>query len=339
MAFVGLDEKKRKVIEAEKRNKMEVLSKRLTDLILSQPPQDLLGYIWGQLLMGSMFASADGPDDEGDQPNKSTSRAGRDQLNSIQFVLEYVHAALAGYEEDEVTELSEPVCAEIIKVADELRSTTLSYCMISSAAAEDGPFGPKTGEIEFLAKSNWVMMRGNRYQVLEKEFFAFVLMPHNDILEEVYGVGADDIAIGIQAVADSMRTGHMRAADEIEKQMDAAHAFTIEQGGDVEQAAAIWRKTHPERVAASMNAFTDLFRGEICNVSKHTKLPHRVLEDLAYVRGSNVDFYAPGPLAGTPLRTLPARIKPLIKLDESYFATDPAFVRDSAYRSLLWKFA
>jgi len=149
---------------------MEVLSRRLTDLILSQPPQDLLGYIWGQLLMGSMFANGDA-DDERDEHSRSTTPAVRDQLNSVQFVLEYIHAALAGYEGDAAAELSESVCAEIIKTSDELRSTTLSYCMISSVAAEDGPFGPKTGEIEFLAKSNWVMMRGNRYQVLEKEFF------------------------------------------------------------------------------------------------------------------------------------------------------------------------
>jgi len=36
------------------------------------------------------------------------------------------------------------------------------------------------------------------------------------------------------------------------------------------------------------------------------------------------------------MRTLPARIKPGIRLGEDYFATDGQFVRDSAYRAIQW---
>jgi len=32
-----------------------------------------------------------------------------------------------------------------------------------------------------------------------------------------------------------------------------------------------------------------------------------------------------GPYSGTPFRTLPARKKPLIKLDSDYYAVDPCF--------------
>ena len=40
------------------------------------------------------------------------------------------------------------------------------------------------------------------------------------------------------------------------------------------------------------------------------------------------------PFAGTPLRTLPARIRPLVRRNGEYWATDGQFVRDSACRAI-----
>lgn len=62
-----------------------------------------------------------------------------------------------------------------------------------------------TADIEFHAKSTWVLLRGNRYQVLEGELYRYVLAPHDDVLKEVYGVGATDIAAGFQDMADASR--------------------------------------------------------------------------------------------------------------------------------------
>jgi hypothetical protein len=55
---------------------------------------------------------------------------------------------------------------------------------------------------------------------------------------------------------------------------------------------------------------------------------------MGYQPGQEDAFYADGPLKGTPFRTLPARVRPLIKLNDGYYATDGQFVRDSAYRSI-----
>jgi hypothetical protein len=87
---------------------------------------------------------------------------------------------------------------------------------------------------------------------------------------------------------------------------------------------------------AAAEAFDDMLRGGICNLSRHTGLPTKLLEDLAFERGEEADFYAEGPYAGTPLRTLPVRKKPLIKLDNDYYAVDPCFTRDAGYRALLY---
>lgn len=58
--------------------------------------------------------------------------------------------------------------------------------------------------------------------------------------------------------------------------------------------------------------------------------------DLAFERGEETEFFDDSPYSGTPFKTLPARKKPLIKLDSDYYAVDPCFTRDAGYRALLW---
>ncbi len=337
MAIVGLNEDERQKAEERTRLEMEQLSAKLKDLILSQPPQDLLGYLWSRLLMTAMHPSRDEmpPAEQGNLAQDGTEDS-TDQLDLTQLILEYVHATWSSFESGELGALDESVCADIANTAGELKAATFNYCILSTASVKGGIFGDKSSEIEFLAKSNWVLIRSHRYQVLEKEFYAFVLSVHDDALRTAFGIGAGDIAAGIQAITDAMRVGHMRAANSLFEQMEAANAFAAERGLTFEQAAEDWKKERPDRVAASASAIEDLFRGEICNLSKHTKLPPSLLEALAFERGGNVEFFAPGPLSGTPLRTLPARVKPLVKIDNDYFATDPSFVRDTGYRAILW---
>jgi hypothetical protein len=71
-------------------------------------------------------------------------------------------------------------------------------------------------------------------------------------------------------------------------------------------------------------------------VSRHTNLPSALLADIAYRRGEETEFFAPGDHAGTPYRTLPARKKPLVQLGSDYYAVDPCFTRDAGYRALLF---
>jgi hypothetical protein len=86
--------------------------------------------------------------------------------------------------------------------------------------------------------------------------------------------------------------------------------------------------------AEMSHAMHDMFYGGICNLSRHTNFTSTLLEDLSYLPGGNTEFFADGDFKGTPMRTLPALIKPGIKLGEEYYITDGQFVRDAAYRAI-----
>ncbi|MDB5581979.1 MAG: preprotein translocase subunit SecA [Bradyrhizobium sp.] len=324
MSIPGMDEANRKRSEDDNRAAMERLSAQLKDLILSLPPRELLGYIWSTAAMSAMFA------EEGDSAQQ------RNEINTRQFVLEYVHAVLASFPSITESAFDETICAEIFKVAEELRAATFRYCLFHSLGIEDGIFGEKTGLMLQSVQSNWVLMRGNRYGVLEEEFYAFALEPHDEALRAAYGIGAKEIAAGIQAAVDSLAGGHAGAVDQMDELMKIASMAEAEHGLTGDEVRELWEREHPEHLTAAASVYTDLFQGGTCNLSKHTKLPVAFLEDLAFKRGEHLDFFAPGPLSGTPLRTLPARMRPLVNLDGEFFATDAAFIRDSSYRALLW---
>ena len=324
-----MDEKKRKEAAASLLKDMEATAARMRELIVAMPPHDLLGYIYAQHMMNAMAdQSASQVPHEADGPD--------DLINGNQFLLEYVHAVLASDVAPTDVTFDEAQCAELLRLSHKLREQAMFFAMVTSSDTKDGIFGPDTADIEFRAKSTWVMLRGNRYQVLEGEFYRYVLAHHDDVLKEVYGVSAADIAEGFQAMANATRSGHANAITVMVKQFEAAQDFALAQGKPLEQVMEAWVAGNVEQTKVAGQAVEDMFRGGIANVSFHTKLPATLLADLAYRRGEETEFFAAGDYAGTPYRTLPARKKPLIQLGSDYYAVDPCFARDAGYRALLY---
>ena len=322
-------EQKRKEAVATLLKNMETTAADMRALIVGMPPEDLLGYIYAQLLM-KMMAGSDEASAERDTNDPD------DTINETQFLLEYVHAVLASDAAPDKVEFHEAQCAELFELSRKLKEQAIFFAMGSSADTENEDFGPNTADIEFHVKSTWVLLRGNRYQVLEGEFYRYVLTPHDDVLKEVYGVGATEIAEGFQDMANATRTGHADAMDEMKKQFEAAQDFATEQEKPLEDVMEAWVAANADQSKAAGRAMDDMFRGGIANVSHHTKLPPDLLADLAYQRGEETEFFAEGDFAGTPYRTLPARKKPLIQLGSDYYAVDPCFTRDAGYRALLF---
>ncbi|WP_454700905.1 SEC-C metal-binding domain-containing protein [Agrobacterium burrii] len=308
---------------------MEATAKRVRELIVGMPPHELLGYIYAQHMMKSMSErDVKKQDSEYQEPD--------DVINQNQFLLEYIHAVLATDPAPDKVEFKEEKRAELFELSSKLREQAMFYAMASSADKKDGAFGPNTADIEFHAKSSWVLLRGNRYQVLEGEFYRYVLEPHDEALKEIYGIGADEVARGFQAMADTVRTGQAIAIGEMMNQFQTAKAFAAAKAKPLDDVMEEWAEENKGNSTAVRQAIEDMFFGGIANVSRHTDLPNELLADLAYERGEDNEFFAGGDYSGTPYRTLPVRKKPLIKLGSDYFAVDPCFTRDAGYRALLF---
>ena len=294
---------------------MERESSRARGLILRQPPKQLLGYMWSKRYLYIRTEM----DEQGDghRPNKR-------MIDTTQFLLEFVHATWSCSAElaDERNKLDEAEVAEIFETLRELQNTTMLYCMMRSMGMVAEAGNRNRGDLGMRAMTAWVNLRGRRYQALEEEFLKFVLRPHDEALRKCYDMGAGEIASGVQAIADVIRTGFADAVDRIERGMRAAHPHDGVEG------------VSPKILTEVREAADDLLNGGICKLSRHTNLTRPLLEDLSYSPGENTEFLAEGELRGTPLRTLPALVKPGIRLGDDYYVTDGQFVRDVAFRCI-----
>lgn len=322
------ERQRRLKVAEDTRARMEAESDRVHELILAQPPVELLGYLWAQLNM-SVFAEQRQRDEDEYRPNK-------DLIQKFQLALEYVHAVWSANTclLDTKKPLDEAKVGQLFEVLDELKNATMGYCIASSAASVVGDGTHQSAETEFHAKTTWALIRGNRYQVLEEEFFKFILKPHDEALLKAYGMDSVAIAEGIQSIADSVRTGFSDAVQMMFDGMEKTQALMGE-GNDNLAAAIDKMKESDFNFAGDMSAaMQDVFFGGVCNMSRHSRLSQTLLEDLSYVPGGNFEFFADGEFKGTPMRTLPALIRPGIKLGDDYYFTDGQFVRDAAYRAI-----
>ena len=300
------------------RNEMEALGQSVRDLVVRQPPIQLLGYLLAQFHMAIMLPA---------QTSEDEPRPDKDTLKTFQFALEYLHGVWSTHGSllPESTPFDEDLAGELMQVLAQLEEKTMWYCMASSQT-----------RTEFQAKSTWALIRGHRYQVLEEEFFHFVLAPHDAALRQAYGIGSDDVAAGIQNISDAFRTGFSTAANKLMERMDDTYRMVEESGEELETVLERL-KTEDSSFSSEMSSIMhDMFFAGVCNLSRHSGLPRQLLEDLSYEPGQNDKFFAEGAFSGTPMRTLPARIRPGIRLGEDFFATDGQFVRDSAYRAIQW---
>jgi len=300
------------------RKEMEQLAKNIRDLVLLQPPIQLLGYLVAQFQMVMMF-NPDGSE-EVPRPNK-------DAVNTFQFALEYIHAIWSchGPLQQEQSQFDENAAGELLNALSQLQEQTMMYCVTSSPT-----------QTEFHAKTSWVMIRGHRYQVMEEEFFKFVFEPHDDALRKAYGIGFEEIASGIQKIANAFRAGSGDAIIKLAEHMEATYQ-EAEKPGETLESAIKRRSVNDSSFGPEVtDSITDMLFGGVCNLSRKSGLPVSVLEDISYEPGQNKDFFDEGSFSGTPMRTLPARIKPGIKLGDDFYATDGQFVRDSAYRAIQW---
>jgi hypothetical protein len=155
MSIAGLNEKKRLEMVASTMKEMEALGRRMRNLIAAQPPLDLLGYIYAQHILRDYRKP-----EETERPKPADDPGAL--TNERQFLLEYVHAVLASIPAQDDTTFDEAACAELFECASKLKSTTMFHAMVSSTGTENGSFGPYTADIEFHAKSTWILLRGNR---------------------------------------------------------------------------------------------------------------------------------------------------------------------------------
>lgn len=313
--------------EEEVLNDLKAKCQRIRELIRPMMPQALVGYLWAQVLM-SLMGRHD-PDQDGDGlPSFSPNE------QSLLFAMEYVHATVSvdGLPSS-FDEFDETAANQVVELSQEALALCFQYAMIGT---HKGTIAPRFEDerLAFQILSNWVLIRGRRYQVMEEEFFQYVLLPHDEAIKETYGIGSAELAKELQKAADAPRVGFDNARTRMIEIMELVDSDQAAEPTDMQATIEKAKEKHPELAEEAASIFEDMFNAGLFNLTKQTGIPPKLLADLAFEPAEDDAFDDGTDVSGTPFKTLPARVKPLLKLGSDFYCTEPNFIRDASYRAI-----
>lgn len=168
----------------------------------------------------------------------------------------------------------------------------------------------------------WV--RGNRYQVFELEPLKKLLPPHDSVLQELFGVSAEDVIAGLEKLRYSLSMGYADALMDFGKEFDI-FSKAVEAGISPDQA-------HKDAEHRTRKIADKLVGSDLIKVKDITGWDDRFIDMLSAGINDYPDFWEPGDFSGWPIIDLPVMKKPFIKIDGTSYAFLYYALFDNIYR-------
>lgn len=213
----------------------------------------------------------------------------------------YVAAEITEHEEiiHSISYFNSIIC-DIIQ----LHRITDYYLMLSLYNA-DNPNSKETNEA-ILECQSLFLTRGKRYMVFEEQYYRYLLLDHNEILNDLFGVSASEIVDGITKLQ-----------------------YALTQGRGVYILSKLQQNLHPELDIPDF--YVALDKNDVCNI---TGWPERFVDSLAYGRGEASEFYKHRDYPGWCIINLPIQRRPFIKIGNKYYCFDYYSFVDNFYRAV-----
>ncbi|WP_158997822.1 hypothetical protein [Pigmentibacter ruber] len=182
-------------------------------------------------------------------------------------------------------------------------------------------FNDEEKEIYMILISSWINIRGKRYINHEKENLITLLTPHNDVLQKIFDVNAEEIGIGI----DKMIMNLISVPEKVFKLMSLYQKY---KDG--------FNSNYNDNLNTKI-LFEEIFNFELFNVKKVTNLPTLLLEALSHEPGQDQIFFdslKDPKFSGTPFKRSPIFSFPLLKINNNYYTFHPYIFCDYLYRNI-----
>lgn len=243
------------------------------------------------------------------------------QLKSV----EYVQSLLVSMEHDKTNEIDEDkqviVCHEIANYCLELYSKMpLFYMYWAAQQRKMGKISPEDEEYIVFAHM-MSQVRGEQYQVFRIPILKELLLPHEALLQELYGLSVSDIISGLSVLEKNLSSGRLDAMKAIREQMDKLALF---EGSEPDED---YLKESQEVVLKAIG--TSLYE-----VKENTKWTNELISDLCLGINSDKTFLSYEEYPGWPIWNLPIQYKPFIKIDGIAYCFDYYNLFDNFYVAL-----
>lgn len=181
--------------------------------------------------------------------------------------------------------------------------------------------------IRYIVESQLAaLVRGERYQIYEIAHLRSLLLPHDDVMIELFQITGDEFITGLEKLQYALSSAKADAANNF---MEAFEK--IQKKFDVNEEASFESLIDDKEREKAQFAIEDLFGNSLYNVKRVTQWSDEIIDSLSYELNQYDDFFD-GEYAGWPIKDLPVQKKPFIKIDGVSYCFDYYNLFDNIYR-------
>ena len=239
--------------------------------------------------------------------------------------VEYLQSLIAA-QEDKLLEQTDKkqigtLAHKFLKDYEDLFKKSMCYvfrlCQLeqkSSNAAQENMLA----EAQFLH-----MVRGNRYQFLERQYFEPLLSIHSAEFEKLFSISANNVIEGFCKLESALSNGRLNAFLKLRKMIDSLPTYFNFELDDLDE----------DYSKNAQIACEDAFSVNHFNVARATGWPKSFIDSLSYQPGEAV-FRNCEEMTYWPIMTLPIHNRPFITLGEATYCFDYYTLVDYFYRAV-----
>lgn len=245
---------------------------------------------------------------------------------SIARATEYIQSILVSASCNSLEQLDgdpSSLFCEILKDIEDLHILIQDFYFFWGAKLEDLIPRIENDVLESIVEAQMMyLVRGNRYQVFEIEYYQELLKEHDDIFKDVFGISAADIITGISKLQYSLTQGKADALDQFQNFFEESLNYKVE---DLDT----FLTEHKQK---SDDFYNNFFGTQLHDVAKVTQWPENFIKELSWELNDNTNFFSDSPFAGWPIIDLPIFKRPFIRINNISYCFDYYSFIDNFYR-------
>ena len=253
-------------------------------------------------------------------------------VSNLQFV-EYIQSVLVSTNLDEYrydTETQDKIIMGIFSDIDALYTKCQFFYLIWAAREfEKGVFSDK--EIKYIVEAQlFSNVRGKRYQFQQLNDLEMLVLPHSDVMEDLYGISARDFIEGLKKLEYSLSSAKL---DVLKDLMNVYEIFQSKTENKTQEEI--------EDLLNEIREYTDsnsimarCFGYDLYNVKEVTNWSDKLVKSFSWKIGENADFFEKSEYPGWPVQDLPVQKRPFISINGVSYCFDYYNLFDNVYRML-----
>ena len=243
------------------------------------------------------------------------------QLRSV----EYVQSLFVSMEHDKTNEIDEDkqeaVYHAIANHCLELYSKIpLFYTYWAAQQQVTGKLSPEDEEYIVFAQM-MSQVRGEQYQAFRIPILKELLLPHENLLKEIYGLSVPEIISGLSVLEKNLSSGRLDAMKAIRAQMDK---LLLYEGSEPDE----------DYLKESQKVLLQAIGTSLFEVKENTKWTDEFISDLCLGINNDKVFLSDEEFPGWPIWNLPIQYKPFIEIDGTAYCFDYYNLFDNLYVAL-----